>query len=84
MDNIVASTVEVNSVQAVLEGGPASIPSASRLQDVGPFEEKIKLPYYGGYEHFERTTSLVEDASCRQVIFRWIMRTEMAELADRR
>lgn len=79
MDNIVVDTVEVSSVQAVLEGGPASIPAASRIQDVGPLEEKVKLPHYGGYEHFERTVSLVEDTSCRQVIFRWTMRTEMAE-----
>jgi Family of unknown function (DUF5988) len=70
---------EVNSIQAALEGGPATIPKASRLQTVNPLEEKVKLPHHGGYEHFERTGSLVEDTSCQQIIFRWSMRTEMAE-----
>jgi Family of unknown function (DUF5988) len=79
MNDITAGTVDTSSVQAVLRGGPATIPTASRLQEVSPFAEKIKLPHYGGYEHFERTASLVEDTSCRQVIFRWTMRTELAE-----
>jgi hypothetical protein len=79
MEDMVMDTVEVNSVQAVLKGGPATIPAASRIQEVSPFDEKVKLPYCGGYEHFERTTTLIEDASCRQIIFRWTMRTEMAE-----
>jgi hypothetical protein len=70
---------DVNLIQAILEGGPATIPHASRLQAVNPVDEKFKLSHYGGYEHFERTGSLVEDTSCRQIIFRWSMRTEMAE-----
>lgn len=72
-------TAEISSVQAVLRGGPATIPASSRVQEVSPFAEKIKLPYCGGYEHFERMASLVEDTSCRQVIYRWTMRTEPAE-----
>lgn len=79
MEDMVMDTVEVNSVQAVLVGGPATIPNASRIQAVSPVDEKVKLPHYGGYEHFERTGSLVEDTSCRQIIFRWTMRTELAE-----
>ena len=78
MENIMEA-VELNTVQAVLVGGPESIPATSRVQDVCPFDEKVKLPHYGGYEHFERTGSLVEDTSCRQIIYRWTMRTELAE-----
>jgi Family of unknown function (DUF5988) len=70
---------QISSVEAVLEGGPETIPTASRIREVNPLDEKVKLPYYGGYEHFERVGSLVEDPSCRQVIFRWTMRTELAE-----
>ena len=70
---------QIYSVEAVLEGGPETIPTASRIREVSPLDEKVKLPHYGGYEHFERVGSLVEDTSCRQVIFRWAMRTEMAE-----
>ena len=71
--------IEFNFVQAVLEGGPATIPNASRRQAIGSAQEKVKLPHHGGYEHFERIRSLVEDTSCREVIFRWTTRTEMAE-----
>jgi|HubBroStandDraft_3_1064219.scaffolds.fasta_scaffold690459_2 hypothetical protein len=71
--------IEINSVQAVLEGGPPTIPATARIQPVNSFDEKVKLPHYGGYEHFERTGSFVEDTSCRQIIFRWTMRTEVAE-----
>jgi hypothetical protein len=50
-----------------------------RIQAVSPLEEKIKLPHYGGYEHFERTGWLGEDTSSQDLIFRWTMRTEVAE-----
>jgi Family of unknown function (DUF5988) len=79
MEDMVIQMVDVNSIHAVLEGGPVTIPDTSRIQVVSPFDEKVKLPHYGGYEHFERTVSLVEDASCRQIIYRWTMRTELAE-----
>jgi len=79
MQDMTIGTAEINSVQAVLEGGPETIPMALRLQEVSPLDEKVKLPHYGGYEHFERIGSLIEDTSCRQVIFRWTMRTELAE-----
>jgi len=67
------------AVRATLEGGPESIPQSSRIQTVSPLDEKIKLPHYGGYEHFVRVGSLGEDSSAQQLIYRWITRTEMAE-----
>ena len=70
---------QIDFVEAVLVGGPDTIPAASRIREVSPFDEKVKLPYYGGYEHFERVRSLVEDTSCLQVMFRWTTRTELAE-----
>jgi Family of unknown function (DUF5988) len=79
MNDMTTGMVDISSIQAVLQGGPATIPRTSRTQEVSRLVEKIKLPHYGGYEHFERTVSLVEDISCRQVIFRWTMRTELAE-----
>jgi hypothetical protein len=79
MRTIATGGAEINSVEAVLEGGPDTIPTASRIQEVSPLDEKVKLPHYGGHEHFERVGVLVEDISCRQVLFRWTMRTELAE-----
>lgn len=79
MEDAIKATSNANSVRAVLEGGPASIPNASRIQTVGSNDEKIKVLHYGGYEHFERTGELDENASYQQIVFRWTMRTKMAE-----
>jgi hypothetical protein len=70
---------DTDSVWAVLKDGPNSIPAASRSQAVSPHDEKIKLPHCGGYEHFERTSELDESTPARRIIFRWTMRTEVAE-----
>lgn len=72
-------TIKTCSVQAILEGGPESIPEASRIRAVDPQEEKIKLPHYGGYEHFERVGWLDEGPSSPSLIYRWTMRTKVAE-----
>jgi hypothetical protein len=66
----------VSSVLAVLEGGPTTLSDVARTQIVSAFTEKIKIPHYGGYEHFERTNELEENS---HIIFRWRMRTEVAE-----
>jgi hypothetical protein len=79
MEDMVVELTDLSSELAILEGGPPTIPAASRVQQVRPQDDKVKLPHYGGYEHFERTGSLVEDASCRHVIYRWCMRTKIAE-----
>jgi hypothetical protein len=79
MTETVAQIVEARSVLAILVGGPATIPSESRMQTVGPNDEKVKLPYYGGYEHFQRTGEFGEgDVDC-PVVFRWVTRTKLAE-----
>jgi hypothetical protein len=79
MHDIVNDASEAYSVWAVLVGGPASIPKALRTQTVKPLEQKIKIPHYGGYEHFERTGRLEENTSSQQIVFRWTARTEVAE-----
>ncbi|MEE3921082.1 DUF5988 family protein [Micromonospora sp. BRA006-A] len=38
-------------------------------------ERKIKILYYGGYEHFERGTA----TPVEPVVFRWTGRTRIAE-----
>lgn len=66
----------ISSVLAVLEGGPTTLSEVTRTQTVSAFAEKIKIPHYGGYEHFERTDELLGNS---HIIFRWRMRTELAE-----
>jgi hypothetical protein len=71
-----------DSVRALLEGGPESFPSASRIQEVGPADQKIKIQHCGGYEHFERVKRIGESdqpVPGQPPVFRWTMRTEMAE-----
>jgi hypothetical protein len=72
-----ANLSQANSILAVLEGGPDNFPEASRTQVVGSLTQKIKVPNYGGYEHFERISPIEEDRA--HIIFRWTMRTEVAE-----
>jgi hypothetical protein len=66
-------------VWAILEGGPDSIPVLLRTQVINPQDEKVKLPHHGGYEQFERMSELDQAALSHRVIFRWTMRTEVAE-----
>jgi hypothetical protein len=75
----VEETSTAAPVLAVLEGGPASLSEALRMQTVSAFAQKIKVPHYGGYEHFERASEVEENASPAHVVFRWTMRTEVAE-----
>ncbi|MFD7135479.1 DUF5988 family protein [Streptomyces sp. NPDC059894] len=63
------------SVEAVLLGGPDGIPAAERSRTVPDGEVKVKIPYLGGYEHFERRP----DSESEVVAFHWTMRTRIAE-----
>ncbi|MCZ7437788.1 DUF5988 family protein [Micromonospora sp. WMMC241] len=64
-------------VEAVLEGGPAMLPAELRNQRVSTVESKIKVRYYGGYEHFERDPAVTLDGV--PTVFRWTGRTRIAE-----
>lgn len=55
-------------VDVVLEGGPEGI--AWPLHQVSVSGGKIKVPWCGWHEHFERVN---------EKTFRWTMRTAMAE-----
>jgi hypothetical protein len=79
MADTTETTPTVMSVRAILRGGPESIPNESRVQLVSPLDEKIKLLHYGGYEHFERIPAINASGVPEEIIFRWKMRTEMAE-----
>ncbi|MFJ6199910.1 DUF5988 family protein [Micromonospora sp. NPDC092111] len=67
-------------VDVVLEGGPTGLPATARAQSAPAGTGRIKVPYLGGYEHFERSGDHdgLDDAS-RVVVFRWTMRTKIAE-----
>ncbi|GHH38852.1 DUF5988 family protein [Lentzea cavernae] len=64
-------------VDAVLHGGPADLPQETRAQRVHREEKKVKIPHYGGHEHFERDGAALDERTA--VVFRWIGRTRVAE-----
>jgi hypothetical protein len=63
----------------ILEGGPAGIAETARIRSADPSTEKIKLLHCGGYEHFERVDDRDGDTSAGAALYRWTMRTEIAE-----
>jgi hypothetical protein len=60
-------------VTAELRGGPSAFPELLRHPQVSPTDDKVKICFYGGYEHFER------DLAVDGWVFRWIGRTRVAE-----
>lgn len=64
-------------VDVVLEGGPPDLPTEWRRHQVSAIADKIKVPYHGGHEHFERQTGATIGDS--PVVFRWTGRTRIAE-----
>ncbi|MGI5183707.1 DUF5988 family protein [Dactylosporangium sp. CA-152071] len=61
-------------VEVRLEGGPASFPAELRRQLARPDDEKIKVQYKGGHEHFERRQD-----EAGSPVYVWTGRTFFAE-----
>jgi hypothetical protein len=67
-------------VKVVLEGGPSDLPQEVRQRWAEADADRIKVPYCGGYEHFERTNGHVEAGTeSTSVVYRWVRRTRVAE-----
>jgi hypothetical protein len=81
MNNRVIFTSPDDLVPAVLEGGPSNFPVALRTQMIDRSDRTIKIPHYGGYEHFGRAEEGEDIAPAGRITFRWATRTEIAELA---
>jgi hypothetical protein len=69
----------VESVDAILEGGPRDLPAALRTTRTTADCQKIKIPYRGGYEHFVRDADLATYPDQPHLVFRWADRTAIAE-----
>ncbi|CNG61583.1 Uncharacterised protein [Mycobacterium tuberculosis] len=61
----------------VLEGGPPGLPREAGTAPRGD-GERIKVPYRGGYEHFERV-GVDGSGATPVVVYRWVQRTAVAE-----
>ena len=65
-------TSHPGAVEIVLEGGPAGISPAGVLGGRSlADQDRLKVPYGGGYEYYERlaTTSV---AGTLRAVFRWV------------
>lgn len=61
-------------IEVILEGGPDDLPRAHRTGQSTLTARKLKIQHRNGYEHFE-----LVDGDLVPVVFRWIMRTKIAE-----
>lgn len=69
-------------ITAVLVGGPESLPVELRRRRVNSSEERVKVPHYGGYEHFQRRPEWsggVSSVLADPTAFTWVGRTRIAE-----
>lgn len=67
------------NARVLLVGGPEYLPDTVRVQEVDDLEEKVKLAYGAGYEHFSNSgeVSLVDGEYLP--VFRWCGKTKVAE-----
>ncbi|GAA0570584.1 DUF5988 family protein [Actinomadura livida] len=68
-----------NPIDVVLVGGPDDLPVTARRMRAPAADETIKIPHRGGYEHFERERRLGRPDDRETPVFRWTMRTKIAE-----
>ncbi|MEU4347973.1 DUF5988 family protein [Streptomyces sp. NPDC023838] len=66
-----------NAARAVLEGGPDDLPD--RIVTITEPDAEVKVPFRGGYEHFEATQRHQDTAEGSLRVYQWIYRTAIAE-----
>jgi uncharacterized protein DUF5988 len=64
-------------VTAVLVGAPETFPRDAERLRVRFSTKRLKVPHYGGYEHFERESDT--PAGDCEMIYSWVGRTRVAE-----
>jgi Family of unknown function (DUF5988) len=64
---------------AILVGGPSDLPAHRRSCRVDGGTSKVKVRHLGGHEHFERTDERMASSAGLARIYRWCMRTKVAE-----
>ena len=65
--------------RVVLSGGPDYVPSSDRHRLVEDLGQNVKLPCYGGYEHFTFIGDYEVVEGKQVAVMRWCGRTAMAE-----
>ncbi|THA30082.1 hypothetical protein E6R18_21765 [Streptomyces sp. A1277] len=81
MSGSIERTDNERKVLVELVGGPADLPQAQRRLhiDADRAQQKIKIKYYGGYQHFEPSDEAGGNAGQSSRTFRWTGFTKIAE-----
>ena len=64
------------TMTAILVGRPADLPEESRMCQVPPQTEKVKVPFRNGYEHYQQVDARPEAG---RRVFCWTGSTRIAE-----
>jgi hypothetical protein len=65
--------------RVLLVGGPEQLPGAVRVQEVDDLDEKVKVAFGAGYEHFSNTGEVSAVDGENLPVFRWCGKTKVAE-----
>lgn len=69
----------MKSQKATLIGGPAGLPETERVREVANLDDKVKISYGAGYEHFSHTGEFRRQDGETVAVFAWSGRTRIAE-----
>ncbi|WP_101385651.1 MULTISPECIES: DUF5988 family protein [Kitasatospora] len=61
-----------------LRGGPSDLSGVREVEFEGP-EDRLKIPRWNGYEHFEFTHELRDFGEGPVPVYQWLYRTAVAE-----
>lgn len=65
--------------RVVLSGGPKDLPDIYRLREVADLNEKVKVQWRAGYEHFLPTAEVRDVEGEMLPVFEWCASTRIAE-----
>ncbi len=69
----------MQAIKIVLSGGPKDLPDTFRLREVTDLNEKVKVQWGAGYEHFLPTAEVREMEGEMLPVFEWCTSTRIAE-----
>ncbi|MFV2176868.1 DUF5988 family protein [Actinomadura sp. LOL_016] len=79
MDSFDDEAARSDPIDVVLVGGPDDLPETARRVRAPAACGTIKIRHRGGYEHFEPDRGTPGPEDREPPVFRWTMRTRVAE-----
>lgn len=67
------------NMKALLAGGPPDLPEADRIHAINNLDEKVKISFGAGYEHFSHGGEFFWIGNDQVPVFRWCGSTKIAE-----